>query len=68
MQKAADGVHSWLHSVGITETQKDVGFTKDDIPKFVALTFETPGLAGLLGCVPVDSGKEAVERIYTQSL
>jgi len=67
-KKAADGVRKWLHSVGITETLKDLGFTKDDIPKLVNLTFETPGLTGLLGCAPVDSGREAVEKIYTQSL
>ena len=67
-QKAAEGVRNWLHSIGITETLKDVGFTKDDIPRLVQLTFETPGLAGLLGCAPVGSDKAAVEKIYTQSL
>ena len=66
--KAADGVRAWLHSVGITQTLTDLGFTKSDIPKLVDLTFETPGLSGLLGCAPVPSGKDAVERIYTGSL
>ena len=65
--KAADGVRAWLHSVGVTETLADVGFTKNDIPKLVALVFETPGLAGLLGCAPVDSSKDVVERIYSES-
>jgi len=67
-KKAAEGVRGWLHSIGITETLKDLGFTKDDVPKLVKLTFETPGLSGLLGCAPVDSGEAAVEKIYTQSL
>ncbi|MCL2579755.1 MAG: iron-containing alcohol dehydrogenase [Oscillospiraceae bacterium] len=66
-QKAADGVRAWLRSVGITQTLADLGFTKDDVSKLVALTFETPGLSGLLGCAPVPSGKEVVERIYTGS-
>ena len=65
--KAADGVRSWLHSVGVTQTLKDVGFTKDDIPKLVELTYETPGLQGLLNCAPVGSGKDVVEKIYTES-
>ena len=67
-QKAADGVRAWLHSVGITQTMKDLGFTKDDIPKLVQLAFETPGLEGLLGCAPVEHGKDVVQRIYTESL
>jgi alcohol dehydrogenase class IV len=66
-KKAAQGMRDWLASVGVTETLEDVGFTKTDIPKLVQLAFETPGLAGLLGCAPVDSGKEAVERIYANS-
>jgi len=66
-QKAADGVRKWLDSVGITEKMGDIGFTKDDVPKLVELAFDTPGLAGLLACAPVDSGKAAVERIYSSS-
>ena len=66
-EKAAEGIRAWLKSVGITEAMGDVGFTKSDIPKLVQLAFETPGLAGLLGCAPVGSGKEVVEKIYTES-
>ena len=66
-QKAGDGVRAWLHSIGITQTLKDLGFTKDDVPKLVALAYETPGLAGLLGCAPVAHNKDVVESIYAQS-
>lgn len=66
-EKAAEGVRAWLKSVGVTETLADVGFVKSDVPKLVQLAFETPGLAGLLSSAPVDSGKEVVERIYTES-
>ena len=65
--KAAQGMREWLKSVGVTEMLGDVGFTKADVPRLVQLAFETPGLQGLLGCAPVASGKEAVERIYTDS-
>ena len=65
--KAAEGVRSWLKSVGVTEKLGDVGFTKSDVPKLVQLAFETPGLQGLLNCAPVGSGKEVVEKIYTES-
>ena len=66
-QKAADGIRAWLDSVGITERLGDIGFAKSDVPKLVQLTFETPGLAGLLGCAPVGSDKGAVEQIYNDS-
>lgn len=66
-QKAADGIYAWLKSVGVPEKLGDIGFTRDDIPKLVQLTFDTPGLTGLLGCAPVGSGKDAVEKIYTES-
>ena len=65
--QAANGVREWLAAVGVPETLADVGFTKEDIPRLVELTFETPGLQGLLGCAPVPSDKEAVERIYAGS-
>ncbi|MDR2569072.1 MAG: iron-containing alcohol dehydrogenase [Oscillospiraceae bacterium] len=65
--KAACGVREWLKSVGVPETLSDVGFTKDDVPKLVQLAFDTPGLAGLIGCAPVANDKAAVERIYINS-
>ena len=66
-QKAADGIYTWLKSVGVSEKMGAIGFKKEDVPKLVQLTFETPGLTGLLGCAPVGSGKDAVEKIYTES-
>ena len=66
-QKAADGVYAWLKSVGVPEKLGDIGFKKEDVPKLVQLTFDTPGLTGLLGCAPVGHGKDAVEKIYTES-
>jgi len=66
-QKAADGIYTWLKSVGVPEKMGDIGFKKEDVPKLVQLTFETPGLTGLLGCAPVGSGKDVVEKIYTES-
>jgi len=65
--KAANGVYEWLKSVGVPEKLGDVGFTKADVPKLVQLAFETPGLEGLINCAPVPHGKDAVERIYTNS-
>jgi len=65
--KAAQGVYEWLKSVGVSEKLGCVGFTKDDVPKLVKLAFETPGLAGLIGCAPVAHDEAAVERIYTNS-
>jgi len=65
--KAAKGVYEWLKSVGVPEKLGDVGFKKEDVPKLVQLAFETPGLAGLIGCAPVANDKDAVERIYSNS-
>ena len=65
--KAAAGVYDWLKSVGVPEKLGDVGFKKEDVPKLVQLAFETPGLEGLINCAPVGHGKDAVERIYTNS-
>ena len=66
-QKAADGVRAWLASVGVKERLGDIGFKKEDVPNLVHLAFDTPGLAGLLGCAPVGSGKDVVEKIFTES-
>ncbi|MCL2562516.1 MAG: iron-containing alcohol dehydrogenase [Oscillospiraceae bacterium] len=66
-QKAADGMRAWLATVGITETLADIGFTKADVPNLVKLAYETPGLAGLLGCAPVPHDEKVVEAIYTDS-
>ena len=65
--KAAEGVYQWLKSVGVPEKLGCVGFVKEDVAKLVQLAFETPGLAGLIGCAPVANDKDAVERIYSNS-
>lgn len=61
-------VRQWLHSLGVTETLKDIGFTENDINKLTDLAFNTPGLAGLLGVAPVNATKEVVAQIYRDSL
>jgi len=66
-QKAADGMRTWLGTVGIKETLADIGFTKADVPRLVQLTFETPGLTGLLGCAPIPFDEKVVEMIYVES-
>jgi len=66
-QKASDGIYAWLKSVGVSEKLGDIGFTKDQVPELVRLTFETPVLAVLLGCAPIPSGKDVVEKIYSES-
>ncbi|MCL2820228.1 MAG: iron-containing alcohol dehydrogenase [Oscillospiraceae bacterium] len=65
--KAAAGVYEWLKSVGVPEKLGCVGFKKEDVSKLVELAFDTPGLAGLIGCAPVANDKEAVRRIYENS-
>ena len=66
-QKAADGIYAWLKSVGVPEKLGDIGFKKEDVPKLVQLTFDTPILSVLLSCAPVPSGKDVVEKIYSES-
>ena len=65
--KASAGVYEWLKSVGVPEKLGCVGFNKEDVSKLVELAFDTPGLAGLIGCAPVANDKEAVRRIYENS-
>jgi len=65
--KAAEGIYSWLKSVGLPQKMADIGFTKDDVPKLVELAYETPGLEGLLNCAPIANDKAVVERIYMNS-
>jgi len=66
-QKAADGIKTWLATVGIKETLTDIGFKKSDVPNLVKLAFETPGLEGLMGCAPVPYDEKVVEAIYLDS-
>lgn len=68
VDKAVEGVRNWLHSVGVTETLKDLEFTCEDVDKLVDLAFNTPSLGGLLACAPVKATEEVVRQIYTESL
>lgn len=65
---AEQGVRQWLHSVGVTETLKDLGFIDSDVEKLVDLAFTTPSLEGLLQIAPVDGNREVVKTIYIESL
>jgi len=64
----AKEVEKWLVSVGIPQKLEDEGFTKEDIPTLVELTFTTPSLAGLLAIAPTNGTKETVKQIYMDSL
>ena len=65
--KAADGMRTWLASVGVSERLGDIGFEKSDVPRLVELAFETPGLTGLMAIAPVPYDEKVVEMIYTES-
>ena len=65
--KAWTGVRAWLDSVGITEKMGDIGFTIEDVPRLVELTYETPGLDGMLNIAPTINNREVVEKIYLES-
>lgn len=67
-KEASKGVYEWLKSVGVPSKLKDEGFTETDIPNLVNLAFTTPSLDGLLAIAPTKATKEAVERIYRNSL
>jgi len=64
----AKGIEKWLFEVGITQKLKDEGFTEKDVDRLVDLTFETPSLGGLLGIAPVTADRDAVRKIYSESL
>lgn len=67
-EKASELMREWLRSVGVTMTLKDEGFTEKDIDRLAELAFDTPSLASLLGCSPVEVTLEKVKAIYRESL
>ncbi len=67
-EEASKGVYEWLKSVGVPSKLKDEGFTENDIPNLVNLAFTTPSLDGLLAIAPTKADKDAVEKIYRNSL
>ncbi len=67
-QKAADGIYSWLSSVGVSEKLSSEGFSESDVDNLVNLAFTTPSLDGLLAIAPTQATKESVAEIYRTSL
>lgn len=67
-EKAASGVYEWLKSVDVPNKLRDEGFTEADVEKLTELAFTTPSLDGLLGIAPTKATKEAVSKIYKESL
>lgn len=67
-QFCAKQVENWLISVGIKSKLHEEGFTKDDVEKLTHLAFNTPSLGLLLSLAPNEASKEAVSKIYTESL
>lgn len=65
---AAKTVERWLFEVGVTSKLENEGFTEEDIPKLVDLTFTTPSLSGLLSLAPNEATRERVESIYRDAL
>ncbi len=63
-EKAGEGVRKWMVEMGIPANLQAEGFAESDVAKLVDLSFDTPGLAGLLGLAPVEATREVVERIY----
>ena len=67
-KKAADGVRTWLEKSHVPAGLKTLGFKDADVKKLVDLALTTPSLGLLLSLAPVDSGKDAIEAIYRESL
>lgn len=66
--KAAQGLETWLNSVGVTEKLADEGFSEGDIARLVDLAENTPSLGLMLSVAPVPSTPERIGAIYRQSL
>ncbi len=65
--RAARGVEKWLAGCGVSEKLADLGFSEKDVKQLTALSFDTPGLSGLLDQAPIPASKLAVEAIYLDS-
>lgn len=61
-------VYEWLKSVGVPNKLKDEGFSESDLDRLVELTYTTPSLEGLLQIAPTEATKDAVRKIYAESL
>ena len=62
--KAFARMRAWHESVGVVETMKSIGYTKEDVPKLVACTIECPGMKGLLALSPVECKEEDLAKLY----
>ena len=67
-ESAAQEVYNWLKSVDVPNKLKDEGFLESDVEKLTELAFTTPSLDGLLGIAPTKATRDAVSRIYRESL
>lgn len=67
-ESAALGVYEWLKSVDVPNKLHDEGFTENDVERLTELAFTTPSLDGLLGIAPTKATREAVSKIYKESL
>lgn len=65
---AAQGVEKWLAASGVPQKLVDEGFSATDIDKLVDLAFTTPSLDGLLALAPDTADRDAVRKIYEDSL
>ena len=67
-EAAAKGLEKWLAASGVPQKLSDEGFSAADLDKLVELAFTTPSLGGLLSLAPNDADRDAVRRIYANSL
>lgn len=67
-KEANNRVYDWLKSVGVINKLSDEGFKDSDIDRLTDLAFTTPSLDGLLSIAPTVATKEAVSKIYRDSL
>ena len=65
---AAQGVEKWLAEAGVPQKLADEGFSEADLDHLVDLAFTTPSLDGLLSLAPTAGDREAVRRIYSDSI
>ncbi len=66
--KAAKGLEKWLADSKVPQKLTDEGFTAGNIDRLVELAFTTPSLDGLLALAPNEADRDAVRRIYENSL
>ena len=61
-------MEKWLFSVGVTAKLEDEGYGDDQIERLTDLAMTTPSLDLLLSMAPTAAEREAVSRIYRDSL